>query len=198
MHAFIYSTYTYTPSQYIFSIIPETSIGIEDIRAAQKFASTLPPKNQIHQIIIHDAHYLTIPAQNAFLKTLEEPPTQCEIILITRYPSKLLPTILSRVEIKNQKSIYTSDTLEQSRKIFDQLQKAGVGERLAVIDQIPATRESFLHFLNDLEFILYSQLPQFPQLPKLYSLLVQTKTYTQANCNIRLVLDHFATHLSSL
>ncbi len=47
--------------------------------------------------IIVDAERMTIPAQNAFLKTLEEPPPRTLILLISHHPEQLLTTILSRV-----------------------------------------------------------------------------------------------------
>jgi DNA polymerase III delta prime subunit len=46
--------------------------------------------------VIDDAHKMTEPAQNAFLKTLEEPPSQTVLILVTSEPGTLLETIRSR------------------------------------------------------------------------------------------------------
>ncbi|MBZ1345313.1 MAG: hypothetical protein KY055_01565 [Candidatus Nealsonbacteria bacterium] len=48
--------------------------------------------------IVDDAHLMNFQAQNCFLKTLEEPKGKALLILITAYPEKLLPTILSRVQ----------------------------------------------------------------------------------------------------
>lgn len=48
--------------------------------------------------IIHEADRLNEAAQNAFLKTLEEPPEKCLFILTTAHPSELLPTIRSRCQ----------------------------------------------------------------------------------------------------
>jgi len=201
MHAFLYKSIQNIPatvlnSQYLIQILPNEhgNIKIEEIRNVQKFFSILPPKKNINYGIIVDAHKMTIDAQNAFLKTLEEPPSQTEIYLVTGYPDDLLPTILSRVEIilDNQLFSYTSASLENSRSLWKKLQTAEVGERLAVIDEVGFDRESFLHFLSDLEFILHQNLPADRQISHLYSLLVQTKLYTQSNCNMRLVLDYFA------
>jgi DNA polymerase III delta prime subunit len=47
-------------------------------------------------VIIDDAHKMTVEAQNAFLKTLEEPPPQTLLILVTPDASRLLETIRSR------------------------------------------------------------------------------------------------------
>lgn len=47
--------------------------------------------------VIVDAERMNAQAQNAFLKTLEEPPPRTLLLLLTAYPQQLLPTILSRV-----------------------------------------------------------------------------------------------------
>ncbi len=65
--------------------------------------------------VVDDAHKMTEPAQNAFLKTLEEPPPGTLLILITPDPSALLATILSRC----------------ARVVFDAL-PAGLVERFLV------------------------------------------------------------------
>ena len=199
MHAFICSAIpTYiTKSPYVYEIHPENSIGITEIRESQIFLSRLPPENKKNYLIVHQAEKMTLPAQNAFLKTLEEPPSQTEIYLVTNYPDELLPTILSRVEfIKDTKPFsYTSDTLENSRTLWKKLQKAGVGERLAVIDEAGFDRETFLHFLSDLEYMLHENLSTGKQIPDLYALLITIRHYTKSNCNMRLIMDFFGCSL---
>ena len=48
--------------------------------------------------IIEDAHQLNLPSANALLKTLEEPPSDAYLILLTSQPQALLPTIRSRTQ----------------------------------------------------------------------------------------------------
>lgn len=55
------------------------------------------PKRRI--VIVDEAERLNEEAQNAFLKTLEEPPDRCVIILVTSSASQLLPTIVSRCQV---------------------------------------------------------------------------------------------------
>jgi DNA polymerase III subunit delta' len=57
---------------------------------------TVGPGGQKLGVIV-DAERMTQQAQNTFLKTLEEPPEQTLLLLLTSYPEQLLPTILSRV-----------------------------------------------------------------------------------------------------
>ncbi|MEO8784926.1 MAG: AAA family ATPase [Candidatus Saccharimonadales bacterium] len=74
------------------------SIGIDQIRQAQAFVRLKSTGHQLlnRAILLLDAHLLTIEAQNAFLKLLEEPPVDTVIVLTASSRQKLLPTILSR------------------------------------------------------------------------------------------------------
>lgn len=79
------------------------SIGIEAVRDIEHFLSLKVPDGQkaaAHNraIIIEDAHLLTTEAQNALLKTLEEPPRGTFIILTAASGQALLPTIRSRAQ----------------------------------------------------------------------------------------------------
>lgn len=82
-------------------ITPEDDkISITKIRDLQQFVSLqVPSPNPIGRaILIDDAHAMTREAQNALLKLLEEPPKQTVILLVSRQPQHLLPTIVSRVQ----------------------------------------------------------------------------------------------------
>ncbi len=81
------------------------SISIDEIKGKEEenkegliqFLSFYPQVSSFRIAIINEADKLTKDAQNSFLKTLEEPPLNSLIILITNKPSSLLETILSRV-----------------------------------------------------------------------------------------------------
>lgn len=81
------------------AISPEgTSISIESVRSMQSGLRLRLPKNMRRVIVIIDAHTMTPEAQNALLKTLEEPPEQTFILLTTDKAEALLPTIRSRLQ----------------------------------------------------------------------------------------------------
>lgn len=71
-------------------------ILIEDIRSIEPFLALRAEEGATKFIVILEADRMMEEAANAFLKTLEEPPPQTLIILITEQPSRLLTTILSR------------------------------------------------------------------------------------------------------
>jgi len=75
------------------------SIKIKQVRDLTSWSFQPPinsPRKTAHLL---NAHCLTIPAQNALLKTLEEPPEYLDLILITPNANLLLPTIRSRCQI---------------------------------------------------------------------------------------------------
>ena len=74
--------------------------GIEQIREIRKFLSLkVPSSNLINRIIIIESiELLSVSAQNALLKTIEEPPAETAIIITSATKSKVLPTIVSRVQ----------------------------------------------------------------------------------------------------
>ncbi len=74
----------------------EKEITIEQIRAIEDFVFTRPCEGRKKALIIDNAQNMNLYAQNAFLKTLEEPPPDCMLILITSMPDLLLDTIKSR------------------------------------------------------------------------------------------------------
>lgn len=73
------------------------TISIEAIRDAIHFTALRTAGSTARVIIIEDSHLMTLQAQNALLKTLEEPPAGTTIILTAPSELSLLPTIRSRV-----------------------------------------------------------------------------------------------------
>jgi len=73
-------------------------IKIDQIRRAQDSISLKPSEGRKKVLIVDGAETMNEASQNAFLKTLEEPPGDSLIILITSMPQSLLPTIRSRCQ----------------------------------------------------------------------------------------------------
>jgi DNA polymerase-3 subunit delta' len=73
-------------------------IKIDQIRQAQESLTLTPSGGGKKILIVDGAETLNAAAQNAFLKTLEEPPGDALIVLITSMPQGLLPTIRSRCQ----------------------------------------------------------------------------------------------------
>jgi len=73
-------------------------INVETVEDINEFASLRAFESPWRVFVILDAERMTLPAQNHFLKTLEEPPGQSLFILVTEFPRVLLPTIRSRCQ----------------------------------------------------------------------------------------------------
>lgn len=100
------------PSQDIeYLEAPKTKITIGQIRAIKKNAY-LKPYKHLRAIILKDAHKLSIIAQNALLKILEEPPLNLLIILEAQNKNQFLQTVLSRVtQIRTEQAVLKSEGL---------------------------------------------------------------------------------------
>lgn len=108
---------------------PETNTtGIEKSRQIKEWIAT-KPLAQKKVVFIHNAEKLTVEAQNALLKTLEEPPLGSIIILSTQKGSLLLPTVLSRCGRTHLGSDYDFTSLRASSSEIVTLLKATPGEK---------------------------------------------------------------------
>lgn len=87
-------------------------ISIDDIRGLQHNASLPPFEGKCKVFIIDGAEYLSTEAANCLLKTIEEPPPQVMILLLTAEELRLLPTVVSRCQRIELKPM-SSDEIER-------------------------------------------------------------------------------------
>lgn len=97
--------FTTNTSAEVLQVLPERdervdiergTITVQSIRRLYDATRSIAPKGRI--IVIDYAERMAIPAQNAFLKLLEEPTEGTQFILLSHEPERLLPTIMSRVQ----------------------------------------------------------------------------------------------------
>ena len=82
------------------------TIGVEDIRRQINSDVAIKPYSGPRKIyIMNEGEKMTVQAQNALLKTLEEPPEYAVILILTTNVDSLLPTILSRCVVLNMKPV---------------------------------------------------------------------------------------------
>lgn len=86
--------------------------GVDHMRELTEQVNTPPQAGRYRVFIIDEVHMLSSSAFNAFLKTLEEPPSYVIFILATTEKHKVLPTILSRCQIYDFKRITIEDMAE--------------------------------------------------------------------------------------
>jgi len=125
------------------------SISIAQIRNLERKLALKPYAARVKIALIHEAEKLTLPAQNALLKTLEEPPENSLIILTVPQAAFLLPTIISRcqvIRLKNERK-----TKIESEKIVE-ISKKGIGERLKIAGFYSRTKAQADKFCEQLLF----------------------------------------------
>ena len=200
MHSFLYPNPPDLPENPdVLHVHPNPSIGIEEVRAVQHFLSRKPSQSNQNTVIIHNAEKLTLPAQHALLKTLEEPPGNSLIYLVTSYPDSLLPTILSRVQIAP--SVVIPSVVEESLSdLFRQLLSAPPTKRLALLDSQNFTHDAALKFLEDMEYFVHNQIQNNSLVlsTSRLALIYETRKYLKSNCSVKLALDHLALNFISL
>lgn len=110
-------------------------ISIASIRRLYDSTRTVSPEGRV--IIVDYAERMAIPAQNAFLKLLEEPSPGTQFILLTHQPETLLPTITSRSQQISVRpvSVAASNELLDNLKVADPTKRA---QLLFIASGLPA------------------------------------------------------------
>ncbi|MDE5869385.1 MAG: DNA polymerase III subunit gamma/tau, partial [Muribaculaceae bacterium] len=153
--------------------------GVDDIRAITEQVNIPPQMGKYRVFIIDEVHMLTAAAFNAFLKTLEEPPSYVIFILATTEKHKVIPTILSRCQIYDFKRITIDDTVDHleyvaksegitaERRALSVIARKADGamrDALSIFDQVAAscqgnvTYELTIDTLNVLDYEYYFRL----------------------------------------
>jgi DNA polymerase-3 subunit gamma/tau len=98
----------------IFELDAASNNSVEDIRNLIQQVQIAPQVGTKKVYIIDEVHMLSSAAFNAFLKTLEEPPSYAIFILATTEKHKILPTILSRCQVFDFRRITVTDISQAS------------------------------------------------------------------------------------
>lgn len=104
----------------IFELDAASNNSVDDIRNLTEQVRFAPQVGKFKVYIIDEVHMLSTAAFNAFLKTLEEPPSHAIFILATTEKHKIIPTILSRCQIYDFKRISIKDIQNHLIKIAKQ------------------------------------------------------------------------------
>ena len=124
-----------TNSLNIFELDAASNNSVEDIRNLIDQVRYPPQFGKYKVYIIDEVHMLSNSAFNAFLKTLEEPPSYAIFILATTEKHKVIPTILSRCQIFDFNRIQISDIANHLKKIAQREGIVAEDEALHLISQ---------------------------------------------------------------
>lgn len=176
------------------------SISIKEIRnliGELSFASRMGKKRAI---LLLSADQLSLPAQHAFLKSLEEPPKKTLLVLATTSPQELLTTIASRCQLYQT----SPKTQNQGSNKEEKAQKNHLPELLIQLTQDPnkitysqiidlvaeyKSRDEAMQLTTQFLFWLQLKTPKKPQTIKLQQLLLEGLNQLKGNVNPRLVLE---------
>jgi DNA polymerase III subunit gamma/tau len=104
----------------VIEIDAASNRGIDDIRDLRDRVRYAPTSLPAKVYIIDEAHQITGAAANAFLKTLEEPPSHSHFILATTDPEELLPTIVSRCQRFEFRRIAVEEMTQRLRRVAEE------------------------------------------------------------------------------
>jgi DNA polymerase-3 subunit gamma/tau len=107
--------------------------GVENVREIRNNVQYRPSRSRYKIYIIDEVHMLSVPAFNALLKTLEEPPEHVKFIFATTTVQKVPITILSRCQRFDFGTITTSRIVERLRAIVEQEGLQADGEALEMV-----------------------------------------------------------------
>lgn len=134
----------------IFELDAASNNGVDQIKALMEQTRIPPQVGKYKVFIIDEVHMLSAAAFNAFLKTLEEPPSHVIFILATTEKHKILPTILSRCQIYDFERMTVPNTIahlkmvaekegiqyeEQALAVIAEKADGGMRDALSIFDQ---------------------------------------------------------------
>ena len=140
--------------------------SVDDIRNLIEQVRIPPQIGRYRVFIIDEVHMLSTAAFNAFLKTLEEPPSHAIFILATTEKHKILPTILSRCQIYDFSRITIPDIVDQLKyiagnegitaepaalNVIAQKADGAMRDALSIFDQVAASSGGNITYASTIE-----------------------------------------------
>lgn len=152
----------------VFELDAASNNSVDDIRELVNQVRFAPQAGKYKIYIIDEVHMLSASAFNAFLKTLEEPPSYAIFILATTEKHKILPTILSRCQIFDFKRIVSMDITnhlhsiatkervvaqEAALHVIAQKSEGCMRDALSMFDRIVSFTNGMLTYNNTMEHL---------------------------------------------
>lgn len=128
--------------------LKEKSIGVDEVRNIISESGIKPFEGDRKVIIINDGEKMTVQAQNALLKTVEEPPEGVYFIITALKRDDLLPTISSRCQVVNLHPLTREEMAEYLRKNYT-VPEERLPELINISQGIPGRADDFLNDEND-------------------------------------------------
>lgn len=203
----------------IFELDAASNNTVENIKTLMEQTRIPPQVGRYKVFIIDEVHMLSTQAFNAFLKTLEEPPSYVVFILATTEKHKLLPTIISRCQIYDFERMSVSDTIEHLKMVAEKegisydeealtliAEKAdgGMRDALSIFDQAASfcqgqlTAEKVMDDLNTPDIDNYFSLVDMALSNKVPDAMVLLNQLISRGFDGGLVVNSLASHCRNL
>ncbi|MCH8547180.1 MAG: DNA polymerase III subunit gamma/tau, partial [Cryomorphaceae bacterium] len=203
----------------IFELDAASNNSVNDIRELTDKVRFAPQVGQYKVYIIDEVHMLSTGAFNAFLKTLEEPPSHAIFILATTEKHKILPTILSRCQIYDFRRITVDDINLHLKKIAEKegityderslhliAQKAdgALRDALSIFDRVSSftqkniTFEATTELLNVLDYNYYFRITDALLQSDAITALTTLGEIIDRGFDLHLFIGGLASHLRDL
>ena len=173
------------------------NIEIEAVRSTIEFLCYKPQFASRRILIINRAERLRPEAQDTLLKTLEEPPENTLIILITSYPQLLRPTVLSRLlPIRFHRSpeqIPQSKDIEAKRQSLKSLLDSDMINKIKYLQSLPEGKTELLELVKNWLEVLHHDIPlsfSASRIKLARELLRTFSAISYSNINSRLLLEN--------
>lgn len=199
----------------IFELDAASNNTVENIKTLMDQTRIPPQVGRYKVFIIDEVHMLSTQAFNAFLKTLEEPPSYVVFILATTEKHKLLPTIISRCQIYDFERMTISGTVDHLKMVAERegieyeeealtliAEKAdgGMRDALSIFDQAASfcqgkiTLEKVMDDLNTPDADNYFQFVDLALANKVPDMLLLLNSLINRGFDGGLIINSLATH----
>lgn len=186
------------------SRLTNESVTIADVRLLIISLSRAPYASPC-KIAVINGDGITPEAQQALLKTLEEPPPRTFLLISVASIDTLLPTIVSRTTVTMLSSEKIDGEIEnasQNETFWKKIFKTSIGSRMEITSSLTKNREELTHWLEEqiiwnrqelLNFYIQSDNPTLPAVSlyrQLMENLQKARLSVQKNISLKLVIDH--------
>lgn len=162
----------------------EVKFGIAQAKEIIQFFN-LKPYQKSKAVVLISAESATPEAQNALLKTLEEPAKSSIIILGVGAEDQLLPTVTSRcqvVPVQDKPEGY----LNLQKTTITKLLQGNIEQRFKIIEGL----EDKKALLTDLTYHFQKNLTEHPQVLPFLKDLIEAQKWAKQNVNLRAILEY--------
>jgi DNA polymerase III delta prime subunit len=180
------------PDTFFIKATKQKGIGVEEVREQIVMPMATKPFKYKHKVFVIEDQ-ITPQAQNALLKTIEEPAPYGVFLFLAQNTFGFLPTILSRCVVKNIRGEFSGDADFQplAEEIIRALQAADIPQAFALYKKLEPLEKNELQIFLDTLYVTYgkkinAESFHFLDAPKIIS---DTKRILSQNANTQLALE---------